>query len=137
MSKPQSDLQPNRKVLIVDDDQDLQDIMKMTLEDAGYDVLTAENGKEALEVLESNFKDKSTSRINCIILDLMMPVMSGDEMLDKLRIDARFKDIPVIISTAKGSVDQKSIDKAQEVIKKPFSQDQLYSAVNKHSRYTH
>lgn len=117
-----------KKVLIVDDDLDLQDIVKNALEIEGYDVLVANNGKEGLEVLSKNAGD-----ISCIILDLMMPIMDGTEMLEKVRKDPKLAEIPVIISTAKGSVDQKNIDNSQAVIKKPMKIDVLYNAVSKYS----
>ena len=116
------------RILLVDDDEDLQCILKNALEIEGYEVLLANNGQEALDILA-----QKNTIVNCIILDLMMPIMDGTEMLEKLRQNPKLKNIPVILSTAKGIIDQKSIDNSQAVIKKPMKIDLLYDAIKKYS----
>mgnify|MGYP002651590294 CR=1 FL=1 len=123
-----------KKVLLVDDDLDLQDIIKGALELEGYEVLVASNGKEALNMLK---EQKDNVEIGCIILDLMMPVMDGTEMLDLLRKDPKWSNIPVIISTAKGTVDKSDVEKSQAVIKKPMKIETLYDVIEKYSKPTH
>ena len=125
-------INPKKKVLIVDDDLDLQNIIQSALDLEGYEVIVADNGKEALDILNNQ---EGENKVSCIILDLMMPVMDGTTMLNLLRGDPRFSKIPVIISTAKGVVDQKNIDNSQAVIKKPMKIDQLYDTVKKHTTH--
>ncbi|MFC5585245.1 sigma-54-dependent transcriptional regulator [Nitratireductor kimnyeongensis] len=85
-------------VLIVDDDPVQRRLLQAAVEKLGHTPLFAENGQEALDVLERAEKPPST-----IVLDLMMPQMSGLEMLDRLRGDGT--EIPVIVQTARGSID--------------------------------
>jgi DNA-binding response OmpR family regulator len=86
-------------VLIVEDDLSILNLYKTKLSSSGYNVATAENGALGLESVE-----KSTPDI--ILLDVMMPVMNGFEMLKKLRSDKKYQDIPVIILSNYGEVDQ-------------------------------
>jgi len=123
-----------KRILLVDDDLDLQDIIKNALEIEGYDVLIANNGREALDILELQQDD---NKVNCVILDLMMPIMDGTEMLDLMRKNPKLAKIPVIISTAKGAVDPKTVSNSQSVIKKPMKIDLLYDAIEKYSKQTH
>lgn len=80
------------KAAVVEDDQDLQFIYKLKLERAGFNVRTASNGEEGLEVAQSFQPD-------IILLDLMMPIMSGTEMLARLRAHAWGSQARVIILT--------------------------------------
>jgi DNA-binding response OmpR family regulator len=80
------------KAAVVEDDQDLQFIYKLKLERAGFDVRTASNGEEGLEVAQSFQPD-------IILLDLMMPIMSGTEMLARLRSHNWGSEARVIILT--------------------------------------
>jgi CheY-like chemotaxis protein len=80
-------------ILVVDDEPDIVSTIKTRLEWNKFKVETASNGSEAFEKLESSIPD-------LILLDGNMPVMSGFEMLDHMRQDNRFKDIPVIMLTA-------------------------------------
>ncbi|MAS12372.1 MAG: sigma-54-dependent Fis family transcriptional regulator [Nitratireductor sp.] len=85
-------------VLIVDDDPVQRRLLQAAVEKLGHTPLFAENGLEALEVLERAEKPPST-----IVLDLVMPQMGGLEMLDRLRGEET--DIPVIVQTSRGSID--------------------------------
>ncbi|HEY8998721.1 MAG TPA: response regulator [Candidatus Saccharimonadales bacterium] len=80
------------KVAIVEDDHDLQYLYKLKLGLAGFDVATAGNGKEGLEVAKDFAPD-------IILLDLMMPVMNGSEMLAELRSHAWGSDVRVVVLT--------------------------------------
>ncbi|MDX1975557.1 MAG: response regulator [Rickettsiales bacterium] len=88
------------KVLIVDDEEFNLDILNDYLTDADYDVVSASNGKLALDALIKN------SDIDVIVLDRMMPVMDGMEMLSKLKAHEEWKNIPVIMQTAAASSQQ-------------------------------
>lgn len=83
------------KVAIIEDDQAISQMYRLKFEAEGYKVETAENGALGLGLAEK-------MRPNIILLDLMMPVMSGEEMLAKLRATDWGKDIKVIILTNRG-----------------------------------
>jgi two-component system sensor histidine kinase/response regulator len=83
------------KVAIIEDDQAISQMYRIKFEAEGYDVETAENGKLGLELAKK-------MRPDVILLDLMMPVMSGEEMLAALRKTDWGKDMKVIILTNKG-----------------------------------
>lgn len=83
------------KIAIIEDDQAISQMYRIKFEAEGYDVETAENGKLGLQLAESMKPD-------IILLDLMMPIMSGEEMLAKLRATAWGKNIKVIILTNRG-----------------------------------
>lgn len=80
------------KIAVVEDEPFIQEMYKLKLELSGYKAVTASNGVEGLEIAERNKPD-------LILLDIKMPVMSGDEMLAKLRETDWGADIPVIILT--------------------------------------
>ncbi len=83
------------KIAIIEDDQAISQMYRIKFEAEGYDVETAENGKLGLELVEK-------MRPNIILLDLMMPVMTGEEMLALLRGKDWGKDLKVIILTNRG-----------------------------------
>lgn len=80
------------KILLVEDDLMTRDMYQKTLAVAGFEVVSAENGLDGMEKLK-------TFLPNIILLDIRMPVMNGIEMLEKLKADAKTKDIPIIIMT--------------------------------------
>ncbi len=83
------------KIAIIEDDQAISQMYRFKFEAEGYDVQTAENGKLGLELAES-------MRPDIILLDLMMPIMTGDVMLEKLRTTAWGKTVKVIVLTNMG-----------------------------------
>lgn len=83
------------KILIVDDESDILEILKINLENEGYNVYLASNGKKALKKADLIIPD-------LIILDIMMPIMDGIETCERLRLDERFKETIVIFLTARG-----------------------------------
>ncbi|MEO8363484.1 MAG: response regulator [Ilumatobacteraceae bacterium] len=82
------------KIVVADDDLDLCELLEMKLRQSDYEVHTAMDGVQALEVIRS-------VRPNIVILDIMMPLMSGMEVLRELKADIETADIPVILMTAK------------------------------------
>jgi putative two-component system response regulator len=84
---------PQPRVLCVDDNHLNRDLVTSTLIDAGFDVAVAENGAEALKVIERD-------PIDVVLLDLIMPVQDGSETLRLLRADSRFEFLPVIVLTS-------------------------------------
>ncbi len=85
----------HRRLLLIDDDPNLILLVKDYLEFRGYEVVTAENGREALEVLEHETPDM-------IICDVMMPEMDGYSLVRHVREDPRTSWIPVLFLSAKG-----------------------------------
>ena len=83
-----------KKILFVDDEQDILRVVTVTLEKYGYEILTAVDGKEGLERAANDKPD-------VILLDKAMPIMDGREMLQRLRSAPDLKDIPVIMLTAR------------------------------------
>ncbi|MBI5214606.1 MAG: response regulator transcription factor [Ignavibacteriae bacterium] len=84
-----------KKILIVDDEQDIVQLVKYNLEKEGFAVLTARNGKQALEQAES--------KPELILLDVMMPELDGIEVIKRLKKNSHTENIPVIFLTAKSS----------------------------------
>ncbi|MDZ7615905.1 MAG: response regulator [Patescibacteria group bacterium] len=82
------------KALVVDDDPDIRRLVSVALSEHGIGVQTAENGKEAMARMEESCP-------SVIVLDLMMPVMDGFEFLEQLQQNPRYRDIPVIVLSAK------------------------------------
>ncbi len=112
-----------RPVLVVDDDPDIRETLRFVLEDAGYQVYSAENGQEALDVLAD-----AKPLPGLILLDLMMPVMSGDEMLKALKSVHALAEIPVTIVTASGAP---MPPLASGLLKKPVDLDVLLRIVER------
>jgi len=117
-----------KKVLVVDDEEQLATLIKMRLEANGFAVVTASDGSQGLEmaVLEQP---------NLILLDVMMPKMDGHEVLRRLKYSEQTRHIPVAMLTARG--DTSSILKAQEMgakdyLIKPFESDELVEFVKQH-----
>ena len=108
-----------KTVLIVDDEEDIRDSLKDALDDEGYSVLAAANGQEALRLLPI------LTRPCAIILDIIMPVMSGTEFYKHLRANPEMADIPVLISTSDPSRAPQSVP----VMKKPVNLDRMLAVV--------
>lgn len=81
-------------ILIAEDEEDLREMYSLALKKGGFEVLSAENGKKALEWLEKGYAE-----IDLILLDIVMPEMDGFETLEEIKKDERFRKIPVLVST--------------------------------------
>ncbi|HEX4453888.1 MAG TPA: response regulator [Kofleriaceae bacterium] len=112
-----------RSVLIVDDEFGLADIAADLLRDVGYDVVIAINGKVGLASL-------STRPVDLVIVDLMMPVMDGPEMIGHMRADPALAHIPVILMTALPEA-IKSDTGADATLVKPFGFKQLLETIDR------
>ncbi len=116
-----------KKILIVDDEIDLLRVTSFRLKNFGYDILTASNGQEALELIEKSPPD-------LILLDLRIPLVSGYEVCKKIKSDNKLKTIPVIIFTASAVSDlaEKMRDiGADDFIVKPFESQVLLEKIKK------
>jgi CheY-like chemotaxis protein len=108
-------------ILVIDDDDDVRLSVSLLLGDEGYDVVEVANGKEALDVLARGL------RPDAILLDLMMPVMSGWDFWDAHQASSALRAIPVVVLTATG-LRQGAVGEAR-VIGKPVGVDELKDAV--------
>ncbi len=115
------------KVLVVEDDRVSRNLLKLVLKDAGYDVLEACDGEEALRVMTSEPP-------GMILLDIMMPGMSGWEVCQRVRNDDELKEIPIIMITAKHSAEDVENAKKYKVkgyLLKPFQVSSLENKIKK------
>lgn len=113
-----------KKILLVDDEPDILEFLKYNLEQEGYQVITGTDGQQAL--------DKISQNPDLIVLDIMMPKLDGFEVMERIRSDKRYKDIPVIFLTAKaGEVHEiKGLELgASDYIQKPISPKKLIARV--------
>jgi DNA-binding response OmpR family regulator len=111
-------------VLVADDEPHIGRIIKMKLEQGPFRVTLAYDGREAIDVLEHE------PDVCLVLLDLMMPHLSGLDVLSTMRADARWRDIPCIILTAAGEEQQHTRAMqlgATEFLTKPFSPKKLYA----------
>ena len=117
-------IQRPKLVLIVDDQEINRDSLVITLEEAGYETVCAENGREALELMRRN-----QERLSIVLLDLIMPVMSGFEVLEAVRSDEQLKKIPIIVLTAEKSAELEALQLgAADFITKPFDMPEIILA---------
>ncbi len=113
-----------KRVLVVDDERDIVDLLRYNLEREGYEVIAAGNGQQALE--------KAASKPDLILLDLMMPVLDGFETCKRLKGNPATASIPVVILTARsGEVDEVlGLELgAEDYIQKPISPRKLVARV--------
>lgn len=109
-----------KRVLVVDDEADIQEVIHVLLENTDYEVISAENGQEALEKLEADLKP------DIMLLDLMMPNMSGYSLLNELHHRGLHTEFSIIVMTAdrltKQQIDRMGI---KGFISKPFDIQEL------------
>jgi DNA-binding response OmpR family regulator len=113
------------KVVIAEDEPDIRDLIKFTLQFAGYEVFAAGNGEEAYELTKREKPD-------IVLMDVRMPKMTGYEACRRIKADPELKPIPVIFLSAKGqdAEIQSGLDAgAEEYLLKPFAPDQLTERV--------
>jgi signal transduction histidine kinase len=112
------------QILLVEDDRSIRSALQGILEDEGYLITTAENGRQALECLRSG------PAPDLIVLDLRMPVMDGWEFRAAQKSDPALAQIPVLAISADGSAKAAAID-AQAYLRKPLSTDALLNAIGR------
>lgn len=114
------------KILVIDDSATNIVLVKGVLEEAGYEIITSNSAKKALKILD-------TEKPDLILLDLMMPQMSGYDFLEKMNEEKLLDEIPVIVVSAK--ITEEAIDKAikngaSDYIKKPVDIQELTEKVD-------
>jgi two-component system phosphate regulon response regulator PhoB len=109
------------RILVVDDEPDLLELVRVNLDQAGYEVRTASSGREALDQLRASLPD-------LVVLDLMLPDVTGTEICRQLRADPESVDLPVIMLTAKADEVDRVVGLelgADDYVTKPFSPREL------------
>lgn len=115
-----------KRVLVVEDDPDIRDMVGGVLSLEGYDVMSASNGVEALDLL----RDKP--RPGLILLDLMMPIMNGWELRSELGRNPHLSAIPIVVISGDGSIDRKaSALGVNGYLRKPVDLDSLLETVQR------
>ncbi len=115
------------RILVVEDDPDLRRILKLQLGSRGFEVTEAENGAEGFQSIQAEIPE-------CVILDLMMPIMDGFGFLKRVRSITDTKDVPILILTA--SEDERNRVRgfqyqADAYMSKPYDLDKLSAEVDK------
>ena len=108
---------PRKRVLVVDDEKDLVELIAYNLKRHGYEVLTADNGLDALDVARKQLPD-------LIVLDLMLPGIDGTEVARRLKADAKTARVPIVMLTARGEETDVVVGLtlgADDYVSKPFS----------------
>ena len=114
-------------IMTADDSASIRQMVSFTLKDAGYEVVEAVDGKDALNKLDG-------SKVNMLITDLNMPNMNGIELIKHVRGKSAFKFIPIIMLTTESQTEKKERGKAAGAtgwIVKPFKPEQLIAVVKK------
>ena len=115
----------DKKVLVVDDEIHIVHVVAIKLRHNGYEVISAENGAQALDLVLQEKPD-------IIVTDVQMPVMTGPEFVQKLRQNDQTKDIPVIMLTARSFTiedEQKESLQISGCLSKPFSPKELLRSI--------
>jgi two-component system, OmpR family, alkaline phosphatase synthesis response regulator PhoP len=117
----------SKKILVVDDEPDILKVVVFRLKKSGYEVLSAVNGKETLELLK-------TQKPDLIVLDYRLPDTNGLEISKVVRADASMKTMPIILLSASsgGDISQALQDAhVNEYVKKPFDPEELLAAIKR------
>ena len=117
-----------KKILIVDDEQDIVETLKFMLEAQGYECFCAYDGERGLNMAKELIPD-------LMILDVMMPKINGYKISRLLKYDNKYKDIPIIMITARSQEEDKVIGQetgVNEYITKPFELDEVINKVNEY-----
>ena len=118
----------SKKILIVDDSSLIRRVVSKTAQNAGYEVVSASDGQEALDELQKH------SDINLILTDINMPIMDGMEMIKRIKEEENLKYIPIVILTteSKESLKQQGRDLGVKAwMVKPFDEETFLKAMMK------
>ncbi len=116
-----------KNILLIEDDKDISELISYNLKKENFNVITAYDGEEALNLIKDNV-------IDLIILDLMLPSVSGIDLLKYIKRDEKTKNIPVIIETAKGEENDIVLGLelgADDYVTKPFSPKVLVARIKR------
>ncbi len=119
-------LRMGQRLLFVEDDDDIREVVAEDLEERGYHVRAMANGSVALDALRSSDGD---ARGVTVVLDLMMPVMDGWEFLRHVRGDEDLRDLRVVVTT--GAEDVGALPADVPVLRKPYTMSELVRAIER------
>ncbi|MEW6376190.1 MAG: response regulator [Thermodesulfobacteriota bacterium] len=114
-----------RKILVTEDSPTILEILKSVLEEEGYEVITAMDGHQALELARNEKPD-------LMILDLMLPKIDGYKVCRMLKFDEKYKNIPIIMLTARTKESEENLGKevgADAYIRKPFQPEMIIDKI--------
>jgi CheY-like chemotaxis protein len=114
-----------KKIMIVDDEPDMVDLLKVRLSSAGYKTMTAQDGQDAFDKIGQEIPD-------LLVLDIMMPKVDGYTLFKMLRANAKYKNIPIVILTASVELEdvRKCIKEGVEAyLRKPFKSETLLGII--------
>jgi len=114
-----------KKILVVDDDQDMQKMLRLSIEASGYEFMSVSDGAEMLKAINTKTPD-------LILLDVMLPNMDGYTALREMRKEDKFKDLPVIVLTGKEQQkvgDLFALEKIAYFVEKPFDNKDLMEKI--------
>ncbi|MGE5223330.1 MAG: response regulator transcription factor [Omnitrophica WOR_2 bacterium] len=121
-------MEPKRRLVYIEDEQEMIDLVRLILNRRGYEIIGATGGREGLDAVRENMPD-------LVLLDLMMPDMDGWDVYQQMKANESTQNIPVIVVTAKAqSIDKVlglHIAKVDDYISKPFSPQELIDSVDK------
>jgi len=119
---------PKTKVLCIEGEPQMIDLLRLILETHGYEVVGAEGGQKGLEAMRAEKPD-------LILLDLMMPDMDGGDVYQRMKQEAELSDIPVVIVTAKAAPIDKvlwiNVAKVDDYVTKPFGPSELIGSIER------
>jgi len=122
------DAAPGRRVLMVEDNKHTADFLEFMLRRAGYEVLTAGNGRDALEIIAN------VEPVDIMLLDLMLPYVSGYEIIDRVRENSDWQEVPILVISGKvleqdvvATLDQG----ANDFVSKPFRPQEVLARVRR------
>jgi two-component system response regulator VicR len=118
----------NEKILCIEDEPQMIDLIRLILETGGYQVVAAQGGEEGLEMMRSEQPD-------LILLDIMMPEMDGGDVYHRMQQEPALIQIPVIVVTAKAAPIDKvlwmNVAQVDDYVTKPFGPDDLLTSVER------
>ncbi len=116
------------KILCIEDEPQMIDLIQLILENKGYEVIGAEGGRQGLEMMR-------TEKPDLILLDLMMPEMDGGDVFHHMKEEVELRNIPVVVVTAKAAPIDKvlwmNVAKVDDYVTKPFGPRELIESVEK------
>ena len=117
-----------QRILCIEDEPQMIDLMRLILETQGYEVVGADGGEQGLAKMR-------TEKPDLILLDLMMPEMDGGDVYHRMRQEAELRDIPVVVVTAKAAPIDKvlwmNVAKVDDYVTKPFGPKELVESVER------
>jgi two-component system, chemotaxis family, chemotaxis protein CheY len=125
---PEGLVRADSRILVVEDDAGIRESVEECLASEGYAVAAVANGAEALEWLAREPAPE------LLVVDLVMPVMNGAELLERLRGDVRLREVPVVLMTAAMPGVGAPLPRADALLPKPFELEALLDTVARHRR---